>query len=144
VASSRVWAVWSQSCLRSGDYPAGALESGEGDDMKIRWFGGSRKRLWAFAALLPLAAQWADWEVSGFLREEIAVRACGKTNPFNQAGNVFNGKSVPNTGLGPLLAPGLSPETLGRTEHRKKSNTFNMLATRLELSLDGRLTDDLA
>lgn len=112
--------------------------------MKIRWFGGSRKRLWAFAALLPLAAQGADWEVSGFLREEIAVRADGKTNPFNQAGNVFNGKSVPNTGLGPLLAPGLSPETLGRTEHRKKSNTFNMLATRLELSLDGRLTDDLA
>lgn len=112
--------------------------------MKTRLFGDSRKALWVLAALSPAVVQASDWEVSGFLREEIAVRAGGENNPFNQQGNEFNGKSVANTGLGPILAPGLSPDTLTRPASWKDSNTFNMFATRMELAVDGRLTENLA
>lgn len=112
--------------------------------MKTRLFGDSRKALWVLAALSPAVVQASDWEVSGFLREEIAVRAGGENNPFNQQGNEFNGKSVANTGLGPILAPGLSPDTLTRPASWKDSNTFNMFATRMELSVDGRLTENMA
>lgn len=112
--------------------------------MKSRSFGVSRGAFWAFALVVPVAGHGADWEVSGFVREEIAVRVGGEDNPFNQQGNVFNGKSVPNTGLGPLLAPGVAPDTLTRPASWKDSNTFNMFATRLELALDGKLNENLA
>lgn len=107
-------------------------------------FGNSRKALWALAALAPLAAHGADWELSGFVREEIAVRVGGENNRFNQQGNVFNGKSVANQGLGPLLAPGVAPTTLTRPGSLKDNNNFNMFATRLEVAADGRLTENLA
>lgn len=86
----------------------------------------------------------ADWTISGVVREEIAVKASDAQNPFNHAGNTYNGVAVTNTGLGPLLAPGVSPATLTRPASQKKDSDFNMVATRMELNLDGRLTDNWA
>lgn len=86
----------------------------------------------------------ADWTVSGLLREEIAVKLGNGQNPLNHAGNVYNGVAVPNTGLGPFLAPGAAPATLTRPASQAKGSDLNMLATRVELNLDGQLDDNWA
>ncbi|WP_150429931.1 DUF1302 family protein [Dechloromonas sp. CZR5] len=78
----------------------------------------------------------ADWTFSGMLREEVAVKLTDDQNPFNQAGNEYNGVAVKSTGL--------APGTLTRPASQAKSGDFNMFATRLELNLDGKLTDDWA
>ena len=85
-----------------------------------------------------------SWQVSGFIREELAAQVDAPTNAQNQQGNFYNGVSVPNTGLGPFLAPGLSPTTLTRPASLTNDNTWNLFATRLELNLDGKLSDDWA
>jgi hypothetical protein len=95
------------------------------------------------AAMQAPAAMAADWQVSGFIREEIAVQT-GDQNPMNQAGNTFNGVKSPNTGLGPILAPGVSPTTLDRPASKSESTSLNMLATRVELAVDGKFNDSLA
>src|SRR5258708_32820607 len=82
----------------------------------------------------------ADWQFTGLLREEVAAAIDNQVNPQNQQGNVFNGVAVRNTGLGPLIAPGLSPTTLTRPGSISKRNTWNMFATRLELSADGKMS----
>ena len=86
----------------------------------------------------------ADWQFTGLLREEVAAPIDNQVNPQNQQGNVFNGVAVRNTGLGPLIAPGLSPTTLTRPGSISKHNTWNMFATRVELSADGKMGDDWA
>src|SRR6267143_1488270 len=86
----------------------------------------------------------ADWQFTGLLREEVAAPIDNQVNPQNQRGNVFNGVAVRNTGLGPLISPGLSPTTLTRPGSSSKHNTWNMFATRVELSADGKMGDDWA
>lgn len=102
-------------------------------------------RLCAMAALLASAwsplAHAADWQFSGQLREEVAAPLGDNSNVFNHYGNVFNGVPVANTGLGPFLAPGVSPATLTRPGSFADSNDLNLLATRIELNADGKLTD---
>lgn len=78
----------------------------------------------------------ADWTFSGMLREEIAVKLTNDQNPFNHAGNEYNGVAVTSTGL--------APGSLTRPASQSKSGDFNMFATRLEMNLDGKLTDDFA
>ncbi|NMF98858.1 DUF1302 domain-containing protein [Aromatoleum toluolicum] len=112
--------------------------------MNTKAFGFTRSSLWIAALLAPASTLAAEWQFSGFVREEIAVRVGGEDNPANQQGNVFNGKAVPNTGLGPFLAPGVAPATLTRPGSLKDSNTFNMFATRVELAADGKLSESLA
>ena len=90
------------------------------------------------------SAMASDWQFSGFVREEVAVRVGGEDNPANQSGNLFNGKTVANTGLGPILAPGVAPTTFTRPAEIADSNTFNMFATRVELSVDGKLSESVA
>jgi hypothetical protein len=105
-------------------------------------FGGSTL---VVASLLASAAIRAEtWQVTGFLREEIAGQVDAPTNPANQQGNLYNGVSVPNRGLGPFLAPGLSPAVLTRPASSTDHNTWNQFATRLELNVDGKLTDTWA
>lgn len=88
---------------------------------------------------LASGAAWADggdWSFSGLVREEIAVKTGNEQNINNWAGNVFNGVAVPSTGLaGP---------TATRPASQKEDADFNMFATRLELNLDGKLTNDWA
>lgn len=86
--------------------------------------------------------QAADWQFSGLVREDVAVRVGGETNPANQQGNIYNGVSVPNSGLGPLLAPGVSPATLTRPASLSQDNSLNLLQSRVELNLDGKLTEN--
>ena len=88
--------------------------------------------------------QAADWQFTGLLREEVAAPIDNQVNPQNQQGNVFNGVTVPNAGLGPFLAPGVSPATLTRPGSIEKHNTWNMFATRLEVNADGKFGDDWA
>lgn len=78
----------------------------------------------------------ADWTFSGMLREEVAVKLTNDQNPLNHAGNEYNGVAVTSTGL--------APGTLTRPASQAKSGDLNMFATRLELNLDGKLTDDWA
>ncbi|MBR0568899.1 DUF1302 family protein [Azoarcus sp. L1K30] len=104
----------------------------------------SRSALWAGAAVCALPVAAADWQVSGLVREEIAVRAGGHENPANQSGNRFNGVTVANTGLGPLLAPGVAPSTFARPDSLSESTSLNMFATRMELSADAKFNESFA
>ncbi len=82
-------------------------------------------------------ADAADWTVSGFVRQEIAAKISDDSNMNNGAGNPFNGVAEPYTGLGPTPAT-FQP----RPASAKINNTFNQFSTRLELNLDGRLTEN--
>lgn len=98
----------------------------------------------AVAVLGSATVVAAEWSISGLIREEVAVKISDDKNPFNHAGNLYNGVSVANDGLGPLLAPGIAPATLTRPASQTKNNNLNMLATRVELNLDGKLTENWA
>lgn len=84
----------------------------------------------------PVAA--ADWQLSGFIRQEIAIKTTDDYNIANNAGNAFNGVSVANTGLGAAAVP-----TLTRPGSNKDENDFNLFMTRVEMDLTGKLTDKL-
>jgi hypothetical protein len=56
-------------------------------------------------ALASGAAQAVDWNITGFVRQEIAVSVTDDENPFNQSGNPFMGLAVPNT-LNPNISSG--------------------------------------
>ena len=43
------------------------------------------------------AAQAVDFNITGFVRQEIAISVTDDENPFNQSGNPFMGRVVPNT-----------------------------------------------
>ncbi|WP_430420462.1 DUF1302 family protein [Methylibium petroleiphilum] len=94
----------------------------------------------AAAALVALfgSAQAADWEVSGMIRQELAVKTTDDQNNTNQYGNAQNGISYTNNGV----AAGLSP-TLTRPGAFKKDADINWFATRLELNFDGKLSESL-
>ena len=70
----------------------------------------------------------ADWSVSGFVRQEVAVKTSGDSNINNQQGNTYNGVTVANTGLfgGSITRPASHTE----------DNTYNVFQTRAELNLD--------
>lgn len=80
------------------------------------------------------AASAADWTVSGFVRQEIAVKTSGDNNINNQQGNIYNGVTVPNTGL--------FGGSITRPDSHTEDNTYNVFQTRLELNLDGHLNDN--
>jgi len=80
-----------------------------------------------------------DWAVSGFVRQEISAKTTNKGNINNLASDSFNGVTVPNTSF--LVAPG---STLTRPASAKIDSTFNQFDTRLELNLDGKLTENLS
>jgi len=52
------------------------------------------------------AAQAVDFNITGFVREEIAISVTDDENPFNQSGNPFQGRVVPNTFIGNATGKG--------------------------------------
>lgn len=49
------------------------------------------------------AAQAVDFNITGFVRQEIAISVTDDENPFNQSGNPFMGRTIPNT-LNPAVS----------------------------------------
>ncbi|MES2262574.1 MAG: DUF1302 family protein [Pseudomonadota bacterium] len=92
--------------------------------------------------LVSAGGHAADWQFSGLVREDAAWRVGGETNSANQQGIRYNGVAAPNTGLGPYLAPGVSPATLTRPAALAHDNRWNVLQSRLELNADGKLDEN--
>lgn len=94
------------------------------------------------AALLTMDAQAVDIDYDGFIRTELAVKAEGDENFFNERGNLFNGVSVDRLGVN--LATGeLVPDTVVRSIP-EADNDFNLLMLRGELGIDARFTSNLS
>lgn len=92
----------------------------------------------AAIGLLGAGGAWAaDWTASGFVRQEIAVKTSDEYNANNQQGNTFNGVTVANTGLFSGVVP-----TYTRPAALTEKNDFNLFYTRLELNVDGKLSEN--
>ena len=81
------------------------------------------------------AALAADWDMSGFIRQEGAYSLSngGRENYWDQGGNMYNGKEIVNS--------------LGFTVERPKSldedNDWNLNMTRGQLDIDAKFSDSL-
>lgn len=60
----------------------------------------------AAGVLASGAAQAVDFNITGFVRQEIAISVTDDENPYNQSGNPFMGRAVPNTLLGGVTGKG--------------------------------------
>lgn len=98
------------------------------------------------AASLPMAAQAAWWDdisydVSGFLRPEVAIKTTSDENPFNLRGNPFNEETVDRLGfdaVGGVFVGDTVQKTVPPAD-----NDFNLTILRSELDVDVRLTSNL-
>lgn len=86
--------------------------------------------LTAFAS----GAQAADYSVQGFIREEPAIKLTDEENPYNQRGNIYNGQSVRLDST--AFAGGVTTTT---RPVPSADNTFNLLATRLEVDFQANI-----
>lgn len=77
-----------------------------------------------------------DWTISGFVRQEVAGKFGSDSNLNNLQGNSLNGVTVANTGLYAGLVP-----TFTRPASQRRDNDVNEFVSRLELSIDGQLSD---
>lgn len=110
---------------------------------------------------LVVPALAIDFSISGFIRQEMAIKLSDKENQANNQGNPFNGKDVPleplglnlssvgglNGLLGSLGLPTLSDATqplfgsaatlppTGRRDVHTAKNDFNLFATRIEVNM---------
>lgn len=100
----------------------------------------SQRHAVAAAVLLALfnSTQAAEWAVSGFIRQELAVKTTDDQNNANQYGNAQNGITYTNHGV---VAPPAS--TLQRPATFKDEADINWFATRVDLNFDGKLTESL-
>lgn len=83
----------------------------------------------------------ADWDFSGFIRQEGAYSLSdgGRENYWNQGGNIYNGKPIPNT----LNQFGLQPAEFLRPASLEEDNDWNMMVTRAEFDIDAKFSDSL-
>ncbi len=89
----------------------------------------------------------ADISISGFVRQETALKLTGAENLHTQQGNLFNGVTVPRDAS--VLAPalGLPPEFLQVPATRpveSRNNTFNLVATRLEVDVQATFNENFS
>ncbi|MBT5106166.1 MAG: hypothetical protein HOM20_08265 [Porticoccaceae bacterium] len=93
------------------------------------------------ALLTPASLAYsADWYLSGFVRQEGAFSLNNdKQNPWNQAGNAYNGVATPNTVEQAFGMEGMTT----RPESYSKTNDWNVMFTRAELDLDVKFNDNL-
>jgi hypothetical protein len=100
----------------------------------------ARRHAIAAAALAALAgpALSADWEISGQLRQEIAVKTTSDQNKNNQTGNPSNGNLDPAN-----LTGGLAGPALARPGAFKDDANINSFATRLDVNVDGKMSESL-
>lgn len=99
----------------------------------------------AAAALLAVfgTAQAVDWEVSGLIRQELAVKTTNHQNSYNTNGGAMVGVPHTNTSLANIgPAAGMSP-TLTRPAYFGGKSDINWFATRLEINLDGKISESL-
>ncbi|MES1945539.1 hypothetical protein PC39_15529 [Salinisphaera sp. PC39] len=108
----------------------------------------------AASAALALPAAQADlvesvlgqpdfsFSYGGFIRNENAVSITGKENPYNQRGNIFNGKTVERNGRS-LLVPLLSFNDEVVRPVEKSDTTFNMEMIRGEFNANVSLFSNL-
>jgi hypothetical protein len=94
----------------------------------------------AAAALLALLGptQAADWEFSGLVRQELAVKTTNDQNIANQYGTGVAGQQFQSSALG--AAPG---DTLGRPAKFDRDIDVNWFASRAELNVDGKINESL-
>ncbi|MBO6752498.1 MULTISPECIES: DUF1302 family protein [Spongiibacter] len=94
-----------------------------------------------------------DYSLSGLLRVEVAAKTTDDENPWNQRGNLFNGKTVDRDGglnVGTLLGLNLPlPISVPITDSATRSvepasNDFNHTQARLESTLQLRFSDNWA
>lgn len=89
--------------------------------------------------LLSTSVQAIDIEYDGFIRSELALKAGGDENIFNQRGNLFNGVVVDRLGVN--MATGeLVADTVTRSVP-KADNDFNMQMLRGEIGINARFTN---
>ena len=93
------------------------------------------------ALLTPASLAYsADWYLSGFVRQEGAFSLNNdKQNPWNQAGNAYNGVATPNTVEQAFGMEGMTT----RPESYSKTNDWNVMFTRAELDIDVKFNDKL-
>jgi hypothetical protein len=93
------------------------------------------------------SAKAFDLQISGFVRQEIAVKITGQRNIYNStSGNLFSGTQQPSEyGLQAFTGvnSGGTNVNLTRPASLSKDNTFNQFDTRFELNLDSHLNDSL-
>lgn len=77
------------------------------------------------------AALAVDFNVSGFIRQEMAWKITDDENPFNQQGNLYNGEPTPNYVFTNVLGV---PVDVTRPDY-SESNDWNLMATRGELDI---------
>jgi len=100
------------------------------------------KKIVGISALATLGAAGAgtalaaDWSVSGMVRQEIAVNTNNDGNINNQQSNPWNGVTVQSNGLGAAGQP-----TITRPASKTQSSDFNQFLTRVEVNLDGKLSE---
>jgi len=116
------------------------LQRGDNSVKKIRTEISQRHAI-AAAALVALcgSAQAAEWAVSGFIRQELAVKTTDDQNITTQNGNSTNGVVYSNNSL--VTQAGVP--TLSRPAAYKKDADINWFATRVDLNFDGKLTESL-
>ena len=92
-----------------------------------------------------------DYKVSGFIRQEMAYKLKNTENETNRSGSKFNGKVAHSGGKVSTLVnnaiPGLSiipPGTpINSKSDMSKSNDWNTFATRAEVDIKARFTNNL-
>jgi hypothetical protein len=113
----------------------------------------------AVLAALVSPTQAADWEISGFLRQELAYKITDDQNPTNQGTSFRNAdKPIAFGGIdfGPAAMPYVSrvgdaaygncTSATGCLRHPKEAVReidTNWFATRLDLNIDGKINDKL-
>ena len=99
------------------------------------------------ALLIPTQLAYsADWYLSGFVRQEGAFSLDNdKQNPWNQAGNAYNGVPTANVAEMGAIALGMydGDGIKTRPEAYSQTNDWNVMFTRAELDLDVRFNDNL-
>jgi hypothetical protein len=82
-----------------------------------------------------------DWDFSGFIRQEGAYSLSngGREDYWNQSGNIYNGKPIPNT----LNVYGLQPAEFVRPKSLDENNDWNLMMTRAEFDIDAKFSDNL-
>lgn len=84
-----------------------------------------------------------NYTFSGFARVETAIKTTNAENPFNQSGNLFNGKPVDRCGGVPPGAACLTPDVATRTG-QTSNNEFNLQQLRTHLDLQVSFTPSLS
>lgn len=87
-----------------------------------------------------------DYNISGFIRAEMAVKTVDEENPYNQRGNLFNGVAVERRGALPQTNLPLLPQpTINDTAVRNgipADNDFNFTQVRMENTIQLRFNSN--